>query len=437
MISGGWVQIVERRLRPIQRRGRKILLTPYAALAALHRRRLRGVTFIGVTGSCGKTTTKDLIAAVLGSRFEGRKSPGTHNISHWVARTILATRPHHRFCVQEAASAGPGTIDATIRTLCPHIAVVTNIGPDHRKAFRTREATAEEKGKLVAAVPENGTAILNADDPHVIAMRERCAGRVLTYGLSPEAELRASDVRSVWPERLHFTVAWNGASLPVRTRLCGIHWAHSVLAALATGLVFDIPLEEAVRAIENVDPTIGRMSPVFSADGVTFVRDDYKAPSSSITPALDFLRDACAQRKVVVFGTLSDYSRSASKQYARVAEQALEVADQVLFVGRQAEHARRAQRHPRGEALLILPTVQAATEYLRDFLRDGDLVLLKGSNRADHLVRIVLDRSTRVGCWRTSCGRMRFCDECRLLRVPFAPEDFGSSAAAAAAVEAG
>ncbi|CAN5142578.1 UDP-N-acetylmuramoyl-tripeptide--D-alanyl-D-alanine ligase [soil metagenome] len=435
MNSSAWMAAAERAVRGFQRRALRLMIAPYFAVAGLNRRRLRETTFIGVTGSCAKTTTKDLIAAVLGSRFAGRKSPGTHNISHWVARTILATRAHHRFCVQEAASAGPGTIDATLRILRPDIAVVTTIGSDHYKAFRTREATANEKGKLVAAVPESGTAILNADDPYVITMRERCAGRVVTYGLAPEAELRATDVRSPWPERLHFTVTWNGDSLPVRTRLCGTHWVHSVLAALASGLVMGVPLEEGARAVESVAPWAGRMSPIVLADGVTFLRDDAKASLSSIPPALEFVRDATAGRKIVVFGTISDYPGSSSRTYRSVAEQALEVADHVLFVGRQAKRALGAKRHRHGHLLETFPTVQGAAEHLRHFLRADDLVLLKGSNRADHLVRLILDRSTRVECWRTSCGRTRFCDECRLLRVPFAPEDLGSSPEPAAAVE--
>jgi UDP-N-acetylmuramoyl-tripeptide--D-alanyl-D-alanine ligase len=390
-------------------------------LASVYRRWLRRVVFIGVTGSTGKTTTKDLIAAVLSSQFTGHRNPGSLNKEDSVARTILSTRLRHTFCVQEVAvgAAGPGSIDQRLALVRPRIGVVTNVATDHLAAFGTVEAVAAEKAKLIAALPPDGTAVLNADDPRVLAMRSKCAAAVITYGLAPEAMLRAENIRSIWPERLSFTLLYGGEALPVQTKLCGTHWVPSVLAALAVGLAMGVPLSAAVTAVGAVEPFKGRMSPVSHDDGATFIRDDWKASLSTIPPALDFMKEARAKRKIVIVGTISD-SPGSDRIYASVARQALAVADHVIFVGPLAFASLRAKRHARDDALRAFGTVKDVCEYLRRFLQPGDLVLLKGSNTADHLVRLVLARTTGVECWRAQCGRLDFCDACPLLHVPAA-----------------
>jgi UDP-N-acetylmuramyl pentapeptide synthase len=385
--------------------------------AVRHRRVVRGVTFIAVTGSAGKTTTKDLTAAILGSRQRGSKSPGTHNSAHWVSHTVLGARRGDGFCVQELGATGPGSLDEAIALVRPRVAVITNVGGDHRSAFRTLEATAAEKAKVVHAVPRCGLAVLNADDPRVLAMAGSCRGRVLTYGLHPDADIHAESVRSSWPDRLAFTLIHGEQRVAVHTRLCGVHWIHACLAAIATGVGLGIPLSVAAAALAAVEPLPGRYQPV-AADRVTFIRDEFKASLWSIAPALEFLRDARAPRKVVVFGTISDYGGRASQVYADVARQALDVADEVLFVGPQALRSGGARTHPKGAALRAFPSIREAHRHLAATLVPGDLVLLKASQRADHLLRLVLARRGRTACWRTSCRRIKFCDDCLLLHVP-------------------
>lgn len=388
--------------------------------AVRRRPRLDGVTFVGITGSCGKTTTKELVAAVLARRGRVLRSPGNHNSEQWVSRTVLAARPDHDSCVLELGAAGPGSLDEPIALVRPRVAIVTNIGDDHRSAFRTIEATTAEKRKLVEAVPADGVAVLNADDPRVLGMAGACRGRVLTYGLGPDATVRGECVVAEWPGRLSFVVRDGDDSAVVATRFNGAHWVHVFLAAIAAGLALGVSLADAVAAVATVDPWEGRMSEE-AVDGVVFMRDECKAPLWTVGPALDFLRTARAERRVAVVGTLSDYRGRASQVYAAVARQALDVADEVVFVGPQAGRCEGARSHPRGSALHVFATAREASEHLACSLRSGDLVLLKGSNRADHLLRLVLARRTRVGCWRTSCRRLTFCDGCLLLRVPELP----------------
>ena len=273
----------------------------------------------------------------------------------------------------------------------PSIGVVTNIGSDHISAFGSVEAIAAEKSKLIAGLPSHGIAILNADDPNVLAMRSRCAGRVITYGLAPEAMVRAENVSAVWPERLSFTVCFNGQSHPVYTQLPGAHLMQCALAAVAVGLAMGLPLTAAVQAIQRVPPLLCRMSPVMREDGVTFIRDDAKAPLWSIPAVLDFMKAARAGRKVVVIGTISDYTGNSDRAYVAVARQALAAADQVIFVGSRASKSLKARRHPQDDALRAFPSVEAACTQLREFFRSGDLVLLKGIKH-DHLEELIATR---------------------------------------------
>jgi UDP-N-acetylmuramoyl-tripeptide--D-alanyl-D-alanine ligase len=395
---------------------RDVLLHSGVAAARACRRRLDGPTFIGVTGSAGKTSTKDLIAAVLRTKLRGTQMHGGDNRLSTVGKAILRTRTRDAFCVAEVAAWFPGSVAEIASLLRPQIAVVTTVGEDHFSVFRGRDGTAREKSALVAALPTDGTAILNADDPYVMAMAEGFPGRVILFGEATSATLRAENVRAAWPETLSFTLKHGERSLDVHTQLNGRYWLTSVLAALGVASAMDVPLERAVAAVASFEPVSGRMSQI-QAGGVTFLRDDRKAPLWSFDALFDFITDAQAPRKILVIGTISDYPSGRSPMYRKLAARALAVADEVHFVG-PAQSALRARSDSR---LRTWATVREAAEHLRGSLHDGDLVVLKGSNRADHLQRIALVWTTHVECWRTSCGRMIYCDDCRLLHVPGGP----------------
>jgi aminoacyl-tRNA hydrolase len=383
---------------------------------------LRNTLFIGVTGSTGKTTAKNLIGAVLSTRARVRASALSYNVPFRSAQTVLATTARDAYCVLEMGVWARGDLDRHVAIARPSVGVVTEVGVDHLSAFGSSDGIAAEKGKLIASLPASGIAVLNVDDVRVAAMAARCRGRVVTYGLSPGASLRATDVQGAWPDRLSFTATWGGESIRVQTQLVGTFWITSVLAALATGLVLGVPLSDAASALATVPPAAGRMSPEV-VGGVTFLHDDFKASPPSMSVALDVMREARAPRKIVILGTMSDYTGDYAGQYPRTVRQALEAADHVCLVGLHAFTGLRAKRHPQDDAVRAFANLRAATAFMREFLRPGDLVLLKGSNRADHLIRVVLDRKTDVQCWRDDCHRLVFCTSCDLLRVPSSPRD--------------
>lgn len=392
-------------------------MTDLLEAAAAHRERLREVRFIAVTGSCGKTTTKDLAAAVLGSVHSGSKSVGTNNCGADVARYLLAVDPGDAFFVQELGAWGPGTLDAGIALLRPDIAVVTNLRNDHYSAFHGPLGAQAEKGKLVACLPSGGVAVLNWDDPLVRELAGRSAAPVLSFGRHPQARLRAAEVEAAWPEPLSFTVHHDGEQARVRTGLYGEHLLGSALAALAVGLACGVPLERAVTALAAASPTAQRMAPV-DCDGITFIRDDFKAPADSLPEVLAFLRDAAAARKVAVFGRISDFPGRSRPTYTRLAREATAILDTTVFVGQRAAELWAGDARPQGTGrgrLDVFATVAAAAGFLGGHLRPGDLVLLKGSGPTDHLERVLLSRKRRVACWQAACGRVHACDHCELL----------------------
>lgn len=388
------------------------------SVAQVWRPYLRKPVFIGIAGSAGKTTTKELLHGLLSYRQRGLSNPSSLNALPEVAKVILRLRPGHDFCVAELSEDKPGIMDAPLALLRPSIGIVTVVGNDHWSAFGSRDGIAGEVGKLVAALPAGGTAVLNADDAAVLAMAKGCVAKVITYGTSPTAALRAEDVRSAWPQRLQMSLVWGGERVVLRTQLCGTHWLPAVLGAIGGALAAGMSLAECAEAIASVAPFDGRMQPATTHDGVTFIRDDWKAPLWTVDSCLEFMHAAQAKRKVLVIGTLSDCGAGAPEKYIKVARRAQEIADLTVFVGPWASQVLKARKPGAEDALRVFRNVRDAAEYLKVHIKADDLVLLKGTNKQDHLSRLVLARQDGVACWRDDCQRHAFCNECPDRYVP-------------------
>ena len=379
---------------------------------------LRKPAFVGITGSAGKSTTRDLLVGILSTKMSTSGNGNNKNELDDIAYSILQTRNRHGACVIELNAQSPSYIDEPIALLRPSVGIVTTIGSDHLGAYHSREAIAKEKSKLIHALPAHGTAVLNFDDELVLQMAAVAPGNVLTYGEAAGAELRAEDVTAVWPDRLSLTICHRGERVRVQTQLCGRHWVPAVLAAVGGALVLGMTLEECAKGIAGVPPFVGRMEACEGPDGVSFIRDDWKAPLWTVDASFDFMEKARAKRKVVVIGTLSDYGGDASAQYRRVARRAQEFADLTIFIGPWASRALRARESRRPSALRAFTRVRDAAEFLGSSLQPGDLVLLKGTNKQDHLVRLMLARTSQIACWRDDCKRFTFCNVCRDRMVP-------------------
>ena len=318
-------------------------------VANVYRKRLDHVTFIGITGSAGKTTTKDMTASILSDFAPCKKTNLSCNTLRAIPATIWYTRKSHRYCVAELSANGPNTLEESVRIFKPDIAVLTCIGRDHYAAYKSMEALAAEKEKIVSYLSPHGTAILNIDDPLVRTIGERCNRRIVWFGESAGAELRLLEARSCWPNPLVLFLEYRGKTYEIRTQLHGTHMVVPVMASLAVALVADLPLKKAISALEQFQPVEGRMQPKVSNDGVVFIRDDWKAPYWSINEPLKFFKEASAKRKIIIVGTISDASGDYGPKYKNILKTCQEFADSVVFIG---PHALRALRG--GEIKMII-----------------------------------------------------------------------------------
>jgi UDP-N-acetylmuramoyl-tripeptide--D-alanyl-D-alanine ligase len=394
---------------------------PVITAAGAWRRALDKTCFIGITGSAGKTTTKELLHAALAIGSRCIKSFDSDNVLYPTARTLMRVAPWTQYCVQEVGLSAPDAFEPILRLLRPRVGIVTNIGMDH---LRTQKQVAEAKGKLIACLPADGLAVLNTDDELVAGMASRTSARVVTYGFGKNADYCGEVVSASWPSRLVMHIRHRDTETLLVTRLLGSYQGTNVLAAIACAHSLGVPMADIVAGIGGHRPLLGRMSVHTTDGGITFIRDDFKAPAWAFQSALRYMAEARAARKVIVIGTISSHggSKKEIRNYQQALSTAAEAADQVLLVGPRAQSRLKRMGERESTARIhAFESVRDASAWLGKYLRPGDLVLLKGSNRADHLARLALSVDRQVQCWRDRCGWVKFCDHCRLIDKPALP----------------
>jgi UDP-N-acetylmuramoyl-tripeptide--D-alanyl-D-alanine ligase len=367
-----------------------------AALAALARAvvdALPGARVAGITGSSGKTSTKDL-AAQLMERLGPTVAPaGSYNNEFGHPLTVLRADPATRYLVLELSARGVGHIAHLCRIAPPRYGAVLNVGRAHAGEFGGLDRVAQAKGELVEALPADGAAILNADDPRVLAMAARTPARVVTFGVdsprTPQPSLQAADVRLDDLGRPSFTLLTPEGSAPVTLRLHGAHNVPNALAAAALARELGLGLADIADALSAaVARSRWRMEVHRRADGVTIINDAYNANPESVRAAIEALahlaRDGRAFAVLGHMAELGDTSRASHEEIGAFAARA-ELAG-LIAVGPEAEPLLAGARGVRswpGEALAV-PDGAAALEALVNQLKPGDVVLVKAS-RAAHL----------------------------------------------------
>jgi UDP-N-acetylmuramoyl-tripeptide--D-alanyl-D-alanine ligase len=360
---------------------------PLAALAALAHavvERLPGLTIVGLTGSSGKTTTKDYIGQLLARLGETIAPAGSLNNELGFPYTVLQATEETRFLVLEMGARGIGHIRYLCEIARPQVGVVLNIGAAHIGEFGSVEGTARAKGELVEALPATGVAVLNADDPLVAGMAPRTSARVLLTGESADAAVRATDVTLDAGGRAAYTIGFKEKIGNVRLAVIGRHQVSNTLAAAGVALSLGMEFDEVVQALGEIGIVSSRRMDVFvRPDGVTVIDDSYNANPSSTSAALNALATMQADgRRVAVLGymaELGEHERSGHEEVGRLAAE--------LGVNRLVAVAGNARPILDGAATVegwtgeaIFAADQAvALEIVRGDLRAGDVVLVKGS----------------------------------------------------------
>ncbi|MEU6858177.1 UDP-N-acetylmuramoyl-tripeptide--D-alanyl-D-alanine ligase [Glycomyces sp. NPDC046736] len=336
------------------------------------------VRVVGVTGSQGKTGTKDLIAAVLASAAPTVATAGSRNNELGVPITMLRADATTRFLALEMGARRVGDIAALARLAAPDVGVVLNVGQAHMSYFGTREAIAAAKGELVQGLAPGGTAVLNADDPRVAAMRDLTDGPVLTYGLDESADVRVVNVTLDRLSRPSFTLRTADAEIRLSLPHVGAHLAGNAAAAAAVGLAVGVPLEVAARALSRASLSKWRMELRDLACGATLVDDSYNANPDSGRAALDSLAAIAGERRIAVLGEMAELGDDAAQEHRVMGAYAARRADVVVAVGAGA----RPIAEGAGAKAVVVDSNAAAAQWLGERLRGGDVVLVKGSREA-------------------------------------------------------
>jgi UDP-N-acetylmuramoyl-tripeptide--D-alanyl-D-alanine ligase len=345
-------------------------------LAAGRRERIP-VEVIGVTGSVGKTTTKEITAAVLTGRYHVLKNEANYNNEVGLPLTLLELRREHEKAVLEMGMYALGEIRLLCQIARPRVGIVTNVGPSHLERLGSLEAITDAKAELVESLPPNGTAILNGDDPRVAPMARRTSARTLLYGTSPDCDVRGLDVEGRGLEGIAFTLECGGRRTRVQTHLPGRHLLHNALAAAAAGLVEGLAVDEVISALAVVQAPL-RLTVHRARCGATVLDDTYNASPSSMMAALDLLAELPG-RRIAVLGDMRELGAMEEQGHRSVGQRAAEVADLIYAVGDLGRLTGEAAQEAGHEGVSFWDSKEEAARDLRERLASGDAVLLKAS----------------------------------------------------------
>jgi UDP-N-acetylmuramoyl-tripeptide--D-alanyl-D-alanine ligase len=354
-------------------------------LAAFWRRNFENLRVIGVTGSVGKSTTKELLWNVLNTKYHTLKNEGNFNNEIGLPLTLLQLTGEHQRLVLEMGMYALGEIELLCQLAQPQVGVVTNVGPVHLERLGTIERIAQAKSELVQALPvgPEGVAILNFDDPLVQPMAEQTQARVLTYGLSPGADLWASDVTSAGLEGIRFVFHYQGERLHVRVPLLGRHSVHTALRAALGGLAEGLAWEEIIQGLQSLPNTTQlRLVAIPGPNRSTLLDDSYNASPASTIAALNLLEDIKATGKIAVLGDMMELGSYEDEGHRKVGCRAADVVDLLVVIGRRAQiianEAEVCGLAP--DKIIRLADNQAVIQFLKEVLGPEHIVLIKGSN---------------------------------------------------------
>ena len=383
-------------------------LTGLQKLATFWRNKFK-TRVIGITGSIGKSTTKELVAAVLSARFNTLKNIGNLNNEIGLPLTLLNLNKTHERVVLEMGMYDIGEIALLCDIAQPQVGLVTNVGPSHLERLGTIERIAQAKTELVQALPagmesrsednvafdECGVAILNFDDPLVLPMAAETEAMVVTYGLSPEADLWASDVVSMGLEGIRFIFHYKGESIHARVPLLGRHSVHTALRAALVGLVEGLDWEDIISGLQSLPSAAQlRLVAVPGPNHSILLDDTYNASPTSTIAALNLLDDLTAAKKIAVLGDMRELGSFTEEGHRKVGCRAADVVDLLIVIGGLAkvvaDEAIACGLDP--SLILELQSNQAAIAHLRTILGPEDVVLIKGSNaqKLDEIVSALM-----------------------------------------------
>ena len=392
------------------------LFRPFLFLfASIWRRLLFRTRFIAITGSLGKTTTKEFLGNILNSRYSTFRTVRNQNAKTLVAVNLLRVRPWHRYAVFEVATDAPGQLIRAARLVRPHLAIITIIAPVHTYNYKDLDEIAAEKKTLLDALVAGGTAIVNGNDRRLDSVHTNSRYSVLRFGKSDTTgyDLNAYGTYARWPKRFRFNADNGLEKLSVQTQLVGSHWLPSVLASMLAAKECGISLRESADTIRRLKAFNARLEPVQLPSGAVVLRDEYNGSKVVYQQSLKVLREARANRKILIAADMADKRLKTKKRLQQLGSLAAEACDLAVFVGDHTRYARKSAERAglSPEAIHEFMSQHQVSVFLNNELREGDLVLIKG-RASDHMSRILFGLVGEVHCSRVVCSEKFLCDIC-------------------------
>ena len=337
-------------------------------------RRLWGKPLIGVTGSAGKTTTKDAIAHVLGTRHRVLKSQGNLNNHFGMPLQLLKLEPEHEIAVIEMGMSHAGEITALAKLAAPDCGVVTMVAPVHLEFFESIAAIARAKYELIESLHAGGIAVLNADDEYVSQFGRDFHGRVVTFGLHKPADVSAQNIESRGPLGSAFDIVADGASERAGLSLLGEHNIYNALAAVAVGLQYDVSLPTAAESLATL-PAGDKRGEILNIGGATVINDCYNSNPKALDSMVRSLAEMPAQRRIVVAGEMLELGAAAEAMHRDAGAHMAQAGIDLLLGVRGLAQAMVAGAAQAGMRADFVPTPEEAGEWLQREVRPGDVVL--------------------------------------------------------------
>src|SRR5438874_7523518 len=361
-------------------------LQAYQKLAADYRKSLR-LKVVAITGSNGKTSTKDFTAAVLSRRFRVTKTQGNFNNHVGLPRTMLEATSQDEVAVWEIGMNHPGEVAILAKLAAPDTAIITNIGVAHIEFMASREAIAVEKGTLARAVGAEGTVILNADDPFSEGIAARTSAKIIFAGIT-EGTVRASEItQSV--TGTHFTILEGAHRCRAQLPVPGLHMVQNALLAVAAGRVFGLSLEDCAAGLGAAPLTKARLQ-IKEIGGIQFIDDSYNANPDSMKAALRTLVELDADgKRIAVLGEMRELGAESQRGHREVGETAATLGvNQLITIGDMAAAIAEAARSAGLPNTSVVRSTSEAAQLLGEIAAPGDLVLVKGSRGAhtEHVI---------------------------------------------------
>jgi UDP-N-acetylmuramoyl-tripeptide--D-alanyl-D-alanine ligase len=341
-------------------------------------RKVWGKPLVGVTGSAGKTTTKEAIAHVLSSHFRVLKSEGNFNNHFGLPLMLLKLEPEHDIAVIEMGMSHAGEIRALAKIAQPEIGVVTNVAPVHLEFFDSIAGIARAKYELIESLPSSGTAVLNADDEYVSQFGRDFKGKVVRYGVRPEADVRAENIQARGAQGSEFDIVVAGTRERARLPLVGDHNILNALAAVAVGLARGLKLQETVAALATLTAADKR-GQVLQLGNITVINDCYNSNPKALNAMVDALAAMPAKRRIVIAGEMLELGPAANEMHRaaglHIGEKKIDV---LIGVRGMAQEIVDGAKTSAAQAVFVA-TPEEAGEWLARETREGDVVLLKAS----------------------------------------------------------